>query len=69
MPYSQVNINLRFGGICRLHCQGRRLSQARKQREAGVERRLTFTELHGVMYLKTDLPIKTVVYIKSIAKR
>jgi hypothetical protein len=32
---SPLKVNLRFGGTCRLHRQGRRIIQARKQREAG----------------------------------
>jgi hypothetical protein len=34
MPCSPVNINRCFGRICRLHLQGRRVSQARNQRES-----------------------------------
>jgi hypothetical protein len=35
MPYSPLKINRRFGGTCRLHLRGLRISQARNQREAG----------------------------------
>jgi hypothetical protein len=34
-PCSPVKVNRRFGGIYRLHPQGRGLSQARNQHEAG----------------------------------
>jgi hypothetical protein len=33
--YSQLKVNRRFGGTWRLHLQGRRISQARNQSEAG----------------------------------
>jgi hypothetical protein len=33
-PCSLLKVNLSFGGICRLHLQGRRTSQARNQHEA-----------------------------------
>jgi hypothetical protein len=32
---SPLEVSRRFGGTCRLHLQGRRISQARNQREAG----------------------------------
>jgi hypothetical protein len=32
---SPLKVNRHYGGICRLHLQGRRISQARKQHEAG----------------------------------
>jgi hypothetical protein len=34
-PCSPLGVNRRFEGICRLHFRGRRISQARNQREAG----------------------------------
>jgi hypothetical protein len=34
-PCSLFKVNGSFGGICHLHLQGRRISQARNQREAG----------------------------------
>jgi hypothetical protein len=37
-PYSPMKVNWRFGGICRLHLQGRRISRARNQHEAGSSR-------------------------------
>jgi hypothetical protein len=33
--YNPLKVNRRFGGICRLHLRCSRLSQARKQYEAG----------------------------------
>jgi hypothetical protein len=33
-PYGPLKVNRRFGEACRLHCQGRRISQARNQRES-----------------------------------
>jgi hypothetical protein len=30
-PCSPLEVNKRFGGICRLHVQGRRINQARNQ--------------------------------------
>jgi hypothetical protein len=32
-PCSPLKVNRRFGGTCRLHLQGRRISRARNQRE------------------------------------
>jgi hypothetical protein len=34
-PCSPLKVNLRFGGACRLHLQGRRISQARNQHKVG----------------------------------
>jgi hypothetical protein len=34
-PCSPLKVNRRFGRTCRLHLQGRRIRQARNQREAG----------------------------------
>lgn len=34
MPCSLLKVNLRFGGICRLHVQGRGISRQRNQRES-----------------------------------
>jgi hypothetical protein len=36
-PYSPLELYRGSGGICRLHLQGRRMSQARNQPEAGSE--------------------------------
>jgi hypothetical protein len=57
-PCSPLNVNRHFGGICRLHLKGRRMSQERNQRDAlYTENRLAcwaivnFSErnmLHGV---------------------
>jgi hypothetical protein len=33
--FTKLHANRRFGGTCRLHLQGRRISQARNRREAG----------------------------------
>jgi hypothetical protein len=33
-PCSLLEVSQHLGGICRLHLQGRRISQARNQREA-----------------------------------
>jgi hypothetical protein len=33
-PFSQFKVNLRFGGICRLLLQGRRISQTTNRRES-----------------------------------
>jgi hypothetical protein len=38
MSYSPVKLNLCFGGTCLLHLQGRRISLARIQHEAGSRR-------------------------------
>jgi hypothetical protein len=37
-PYSPLKVNRRFGETCRLYLQGRRISQARNQREAYKKR-------------------------------
>jgi hypothetical protein len=34
-PCSSLKLSRRFGGTCRLHLQGRRISQARNQHKAG----------------------------------
>jgi hypothetical protein len=47
MPCSLVKVSCRFGGTYCILLQGRRVSQARNQHEAG---RLTFIGLHGVLY-------------------
>jgi hypothetical protein len=39
-PCSPFKINRRFGGTCRLHLEGRRISQAGNQREAVSKQRL-----------------------------
>jgi hypothetical protein len=33
-PCNPLKVNRRFGGTCRLHLQGRRINQARNQRES-----------------------------------
>jgi hypothetical protein len=49
-PCSPVKLNRRFRGTCGLHLQGRRVSQARNQRETGSKlARLTSTGLHGLI--------------------
>jgi hypothetical protein len=50
--------NRRFGGTCRLHLQGRRISQERNHE---ASRRLNFNGLHGVISQKTVLFITTAV--------
>jgi hypothetical protein len=35
-PCTPLKVIRRFGGTCRLHLQGRRISQARNQRESRV---------------------------------
>jgi hypothetical protein len=54
-PCSLLKVNRRFGGICRLQLQGRRISRARSQSES----RLTFKGLHGVISQKRVLFITT----------
>jgi hypothetical protein len=34
-PHNSLRVNRRFGGICRLHIQGRKTRQTRNQRESG----------------------------------
>jgi hypothetical protein len=57
-----VKVNRRFGGIYPLHLQDRRVSQARNRHETGIKqsllppkRRLTFTELNGVLAQNIEL--------------
>jgi hypothetical protein len=58
-PCSLLKVNRRFWGTCLFRLHGRRISQARKQREAGnKQRRLTFNGLHGAIYQKIKLFIK-----------
>jgi hypothetical protein len=69
MPCSAFKVSRHFGGICRLHLQGRRISQARNQRESRwqAERhvppklRLTFNELHDIISQNIQLFITTAV--------
>jgi hypothetical protein len=79
---SQLKMNRRFGGSCRIHIQGRRISQARNQREARSyllilrpwrwrwhvppKRRLTFNWLHGVISQKRELFITTTVRTSNL---
>jgi hypothetical protein len=64
---SLLKVNRRFGGTCHLHLQGRRISQARNQRESSClprvppKRRLTFNGLHSVISQKIKLFITTVL--------
>jgi hypothetical protein len=58
-PCSPVKVNRRFGRTCRLHLQGRTVSHASNQHEAGS--RLNFTGLHGVTCQKIELFIATAV--------
>jgi hypothetical protein len=45
--YSPLKVNQGFGGICRLHLQGRRISQARKQRKAGSKQSSEMETTHS----------------------
>jgi hypothetical protein len=69
---SRLKVNRRFGGTCRLHLQGWRISRARNQRESRWEaelwrrfvppkRRVIFNGLHGVISQKIELFIATAV--------
>jgi uncharacterized protein YjiK len=55
-PCSPLKVNRFFGGKYRLHLQGRRISEARYQHEAGsatcsvLVSSLTFNGLHEVMF-------------------
>jgi hypothetical protein len=40
-PHIPLKVNWRFGGICRLHLQGKRISQEKNQREAGSKQSFT----------------------------
>jgi hypothetical protein len=63
MPCGPLKVNRCFGGTCRLRLQGRRISQARNQREAGgkEKRRLVLYGLHGVISQKLVLFIAPAV--------
>jgi hypothetical protein len=41
-PCSPLKVNRRFKGTCRLHLQGRRISQARNKRQAGSRQQTSF---------------------------
>jgi hypothetical protein len=47
-PYIPANVKRCFRGKCRLHIQGRRISYARNQHEAGSKqsRAIDYTALH-----------------------
>jgi hypothetical protein len=53
MPCSPTKVNRRFGGACRLHLQGGRVSHARNRHEAAANR------LHGITTQKIKLFIVT----------
>jgi hypothetical protein len=53
-PYSPLKIKRHFEGICRLHLQGLRVSQARNQHETGIIR-LILIFLHDVISKKREL--------------
>jgi hypothetical protein len=60
---SPLKVYQRFKGTCHLSLQGRRISQARNQHEAGSkqgEALLTFNGLHSVISQKTELFISLV---------
>jgi hypothetical protein len=52
-PCSPVKVSGHLEGTCRLHLQGRIISQERNQSEAGDKQ--THNELHGVITWKTEL--------------
>jgi hypothetical protein len=61
---SPLKINRRFGAMCRLHVQGRRISQARSQHELSGRRRhvppthpLIFNVLNSLISQKIELPV------------
>jgi hypothetical protein len=61
-PCSLLKVNRRFGGTYHLHLQGRRICQARYQRESrwqaelfSLKRHLTFNRLHSVISQMTIL--------------
>jgi hypothetical protein len=75
-PRSPLNVNRRFGGTCRLHLQGRRISQARNQCEAGgkqmeatcsSETSVGFNGLHGVISQKMELLCLNVNHLEHTA--
>jgi hypothetical protein len=43
MSFSPLKYDLRFGGTCRLHLQGRRISRARNQHESTWQAALCLT--------------------------
>jgi hypothetical protein len=52
-PCSPLKANRRFGGTCRLHIQGRRIGQARNQRETGSKQSLE-VKLHAFLTSALD---------------
>jgi hypothetical protein len=46
-PCSPLKVNQRFGGTCRLHLQGRKIRQSKKQHEACSKQSETFNGLHS----------------------
>jgi hypothetical protein len=77
-PCSPLRVNRHFGGIYRLHFQGRKIIWARHQHESRWQaelwrwrwyvppkRGLTLNELHGIMSQKTELFITTAENLKS----
>jgi hypothetical protein len=59
-PCSPLKVNRRFRGTCRLHLQGRRISQERKQLEAGgsIILRITIPTQETASPLTTDKLMK-----------
>jgi hypothetical protein len=76
-PCSPLKLNRRFGGTCRLHLQGWRVSRGRNQHEPGSKiacisyclpppkRRLTFNGLRRIISQKTELFITKAENLKS----
>jgi hypothetical protein len=69
-PCSLLKVNLRFGGICRLHLQDRRISKERNQHEAVTVKMACFSEIsvdfqrtvHGVISQKMSSKSRTAQY-------
>jgi hypothetical protein len=55
-PLITLKVSWRFGGLCRFNLQDWRVSQGRKQHEAGSKQcRLTFNRLHGLTCQEMEL--------------
>jgi hypothetical protein len=54
-PYGPFEVNWRFGGTCRLHLQGRKISRARNQHEWDSKQSSVSNGLHGVISQKVQL--------------
>jgi hypothetical protein len=62
-PCSPLKVNRRFGGTYRLYLLGRRINQARNQREAGSKQRAV--SLLGLFFDRSDVFLRNVGWVST----